>query len=966
MTGSINKVVVLKITPNNNEILDKFNKSFNQTFKVTQQIFNEVVCWGNDYVYTKESIVIDLNGNKNFIPKDLKAARKVLYDYTDKSVTYEQFEKMLKVMYLAFVNSSQSRSMVSSIIGEPNSDENITSVDDWKKIDTIVANWDDDTVDKNTIVYNIANTLKNIGFRNRTPYTIELSPGERYSVMANVHRMLTSWKACDEEKSKTYKEEEAEIEKAYSEIDVSIVEDIGGFFEYCTKNNIIKDFNPRVHAYLRDCLIPSLKENKTPTEHFYLHRGEKINYSLHDGFFNYLKDHPSLWNTEKPIILEKIHILEMIMSHNNHHPNAFYPFIEDDDTKRFQYIFGDNYTKYDFEKKGDALADTEVQVGTTNYNFANGCKISDIFINFSRSREDKETISFRIHTKDKYVFGKIKPNSYFNDLSVWSNNTYVKKEADKYVKTNRCTNLFQFSRKGKVVQALIKEPSIVKIHGYYAIRLNMTVITKNDNSLNKDLKWYLSTALPIANSKRSAIKDTPSNIIRFKNLNNRTFNFLGIDLGQRTPFSWAVGKSTITGPINKLEILKIGEYEVTNNNDYWNLLNDIHGFSKIIGITKSLYKGNDCNLNHDFIKQTIEHAINYLKEHNCGNSDKQQTLNRFFNDPDHFKTLKDQLAASNNDLAILKKNPNFIGTIIIKYLNLRFNELKNARKFHLRNNDISTKLNQEFKWLKIIEGMKRCCRSVSYLGTDNTRKPINLDSLNDYFKGCKDNLLKVIASNIVDIAMKNNCKIIVMESLNPNATRASLNKRNENFLQSLWSPARIQGAIENAANWHGIEIAEVSESQTSQVHFETQTYGYRKGTSLYYMQNGELKETHADMNAAKNIIYKFVTRHASTTQFSIEQINNLNQTNESDDESKNKRLRSLLTHHFGTISEAQEYFKKNFSGVEFVYLNNKKWISKEKKETIQDDIKVLVEAKEVKVDKDQMISYKQFSQTFAT
>ena len=934
MTSTINKVIVLKATPMNLEASTKFTKSFKETFKATQQLFNEVVCWGLDSVYTKDSIISDTEGNKTFIHKDLTAARKALYDATDKSVTYDQFSKMLKVMYLAIIKSKQARNVRNILV--PSDFDVTTQNEDFQYIDGLLNKWDNDVAfkDPNRIFIKIINTLKNIGFFDRSPFNLEIAPGEKYSVVGNVHRMLTSWVACDKTRNDSYKAEESEIEKAYAEIDSTNVNTIKNFFEYCTKNNIIKHFDPRVHAYLRDCVIPSLVSGKdTLVEHFFLDKdNNKIEFSLHDGFYSFLKENPSLWNTKEPIILAKIHILEMMMSHAAHHPNAFYPFMGENDLHRFQYLLGDNYTKYDFVVNGEPLEDTKVSVTkfkeVVEYEFVKGTKVNNIFLTYNRSKEDKEPISFRIHTKDKYHSGTFNPNSYFNDLSVWTTSD------------DKCINLFQFPRKGITMQALVKEPSIVFVDGQYAIRLNMTVVTKNDVDLVDNLKWYLSTALPATKSDRSAIKDTPKNIERLTKLKGSTFRFLGVDLGQRTPFSWAVGESTITGPVNALKILKTGEYEVTNNDAYWNFLNDMKGLGKIIGITKGMSKGKDSNFNHIFIQQTITNAKNFFKDNSIGNSDKQATYAKFVKDSDPYATLKSLLATSTNDLSILKKNPNFIGTIILKYLNLRFGQLKNDRKYHLRDKDISTKLNQEFKWLKIVDGMKRQLRSISYLGTDNTRTPINLDNLNDYFNGCKDNFLKVIASSIVSVAVENKCHMIVLEGLNPNATRSSLNKRNENFLHSLWSPARVQGAIENAANWYGIMIGEVSESQTSQVHFESGVYGHRDGTKLYYTENGKIKDTHADMNAAKNIIKKFVTRHASTTQVSLKNIS------EKDDEGK--RMKGFLTHQFGTIKNATEYFKKDFIDVDFVYFNAGKWITKAQKDAIQAEIKAIVSPKEPK------------------
>lgn len=934
MTQTANKVVVLKITPTTEATASKFDKSFNQTFKATQQLFNEIVCWGNDSVFTKDSIVKDTNGDVTFVANDLTAARKALYDFTDKSVTYEQFEKMLKVMYLALTNASQSRGMVAPIIGNSRSDD-VIIVADWGIIDALSAKWNNDSAKTSNIVGKIANSLKVMGFRNRSPYNIELSPGERYTVISNIHRMLTSWIKCDSIRTATFKEEEAEIEKAYSEIDSTYLSSVKGFLNVCTSKNIVKHFDPRVHAYLRDCIIPSLTAGKDVTEHFFIGKdNEKIAFSLHDDFIKHLKETPILWNGETPIILEKIHILEMLISHENHHPNAFYPFIGENDKHRFQYLFGDNYTNYDFDANGESLEDTKVSVTsfkeTITHEFTKGLKVSNLFLTYARSKEDKEVLSFRIHTKDKYDGGVFNPNTYFKDLSVWTTNN------------SKCINLFQFFRKGQTVRALIKEPSIVLIDGYYAVRLNMVVVTNNDAEINDTLKWFLSTALPATESGRSAMSDTPKNIERLDILKGKTFNFLGIDLGQRTPFSWAVGESTINGLVNDLKIIKTGEYEVTNNDAYWNLLNDMKSFSKIIGITKGLAKGNEGSFKSVFIQNLITNAKNYFKSNSVGNAAKQATYAKFINDTTHYNTLK-SLYATCGDLETLKKNPNFIGSIILKYITLRFGELKNARKFHLLENTVDTKLNQEFKWLKIVENMKRILRSISYLGADNNRTPIKLDELTDYFNGCKDNFLKVIASAIVDVAVDNKCQVIVMEALNKNATRSSLNKRNENFLHSLWSPARVQGAIENAANWYGIVVAEVSESQTSQVCFENKMYGYRDGTKLYYMENGEIKETHADMNAAKNIIFKCVTRHASTTQVSINSI--------TDKDDEGKRMKGFLTHKFGTIKAASEFFKKNFPDVDFVYLNDGKWISKDQKIALQDSIKALVEPKELKVAK---------------
>lgn len=923
---TINKVICLKVTPLSHESKEKLDKCYKKHFNVYSKLFNEIVCWGNDSVFSKDSVTKNTDGSFNFIPKDVSAQRKQIYELTDKSISYDKFSKLLNLMSVAFVDAKMARGLVSNIIGNAQSPD-VVEPTDWAVIDSLLQKFDRDVVKNTKIITKIGNTLKSIGFRNREPYTTDLSPGERYSVIGNIHRAYTSWVECDKERTETYKAEELEIEKSFSALDTSVTTSLRTVLTECLEKKYINHFDPRVHAYLRDCVIPALKDKKEITDHFYLAKNEKITFSLHQGFIDLIKNTPILWKDEKPVILETIHILEKMMTHEKHHPHAFYPFVNDTNINRAQYLLGDNYTQYDFEGIGADVPTVSVVIEKRNekttYEFIKGKKIDFLSLMFTRSKEDKEKISLNVHTKDKYHSGDFKPSVYFEDLSVWT------------INDTKCTYLFQFKRKGKFVQATVKEPSIIYENGEYFVRFNMEVIQPNDTKTIDDLSWYLSTALPVSANDRSAIKESPANTERLKNISNKTFRFLGVDLGQSTPYSWAVGESTITGPVNALNIIKTGEFDNGTNDEYFNFANDIKNISKLIGITKQLSKGVSIQKLDARIINTIKNAQIFLNQSsNTVQSDKKkEAIDKFVIVVDYLDTLKKSVIAHNNDLMSLKQDFSFIGNMVLRYAKRKFGEIKLKRKFHLRDNDVSSKIHQEFKWINIIDGMKRIIRTFSYMGTDNTRTPVTLDDLNDYQTGCKDNFLKHVASSIVDVAVENNCQIIVLEDLKNKG--ASLNKRNDNFLQSMWSPQRIKDAIENAANWYGIKVVEVSESQTSQVHYESGTFGHREGKSLYYTNDtGKIESVNADTNAAKNIIQKFVTRHGSSRQVAVKYL--------SENQDEGKRIKGFLTHKFGTVAKAVEFFKKKLPQADFVYLDGDTWLSMEQKNKKQEDIKNIV------------------------
>lgn len=978
MNHDINKVISLKMTADETTI-EQFNGVFQNVFDATRILFNEIICWGKDTVYTYD-------GEEKVV--DLIAKRKELYELTDKSISQENFDTLLFVLFNYFIAcGNNGRDLATSIFGTPRTKEVITDTDFYELKKSAKLLTDDkkrskelETLKKkiNQVYLKIGNTLTKIGFKNREPFINfitfdETYSDEKYSVIANVHRMLTGWIKCDKMAYKKYHEEKTKIAHAKNEFDDGQVKLIEDFVEFCLSpvdptnkhSCVIKSFDSRIHNHLKHCLIPALQSGmERPKKGFFRnYKEEKIPYSLHPSFYKYLQNNPDLWECKDPFILKSIFLLEMEMSNRKLKDHADYPFMGESSVNRVHYNLGKNYIKYQFSPTGSKVNDKNLEQKQKNdvkkYHFINGIKVDDLTISFrlkiknsnyneETDDEDKkdvvsESYDMGIFIKDKYFDGTYNPNPYFKDLVVWTSNN-----------ENDCTNLFQFTRRGQTVQALVKEPDIIFNGEYFEIRVSMTVVIDEESDICKNISSYHMTAIPFSRTGRQRCSESDKNKDRFKEIDNCEFNAIAFDLGQRTPYSYAVGKGTVGNPISKFKVIGTGEYEMSDNemkDIYFNLLNDLKSACKLIGVTKSwktkLEKAEDFEKKlHPFIIQTIGRAQDFFRNtqhHKNFSARKRNAFEKITNQ--NIEEIINDLyrIVKNTDLINLKSEYRWIGQYVTRYVHLAFKKVKVMRQFHLSTKKVEMKHDYEFTWLKCIEQLKRVLRSSFYIGTDPDDRPeINLKSLVDYANGVKDNFLKVIASSMVSEALRHNCAVIVIEDLENK--RSKMNKRNENFMQSLWSVKRIKTAIENAASWHGIAVAPVSEVCTSQFDFSTGRFGYRnlKDNRLYFKDSkGQLKSVHADINAAQNILSNFFTRHASIRQIGL--------TKKYDNEEGGKRIKGFLTFHHGSVKKGLEAIKEevnNLEDVKYAYFHGKKWISDIEKKAMVEEIKNIVKEKE--------------------
>lgn len=906
------RVVPMKLK----EVEGDFSASFNRVSEATKAMFNEIVCWGNDEVY------------RNGVAVNVGNERAKLYGLTNKGMTFEQFESALRFLYNITVNAGKGRDVASVLMGVPREQ---VLVSDWNKV---VEASKDQKVKKNTpaysgLAYEVCNSLVAIGFRNRFPYTSSLSAGERYAVVGNIHRMLTSWKECEKLTVEQYAKEKDAIAEEVRKIDDDKRTLMMEFMDFCVSNDIVKHFDERIRKYMKDCLIPCLSGGVPVKEHFFLQKDgkseKKIQFSLDDKFCEYLKEHPSLWSGNDPFILSHLYVLEMYVTHMGHLPHANYPFFSgnSDEDRRIGYLLGDNYERFSMEYSGKDLDDVELandkKEDKQTFSCGKEIGLSRVYIETHGSR-------FQVCLKDSYHDGSVNPGEYFRNIRMWKN-----AEKTPY------HILLSFQRHGKSFFAVVKEPSIVKRGQEYHVRMNMNIILEQDEKTS-NASWVLRSAYPSAQTSRQKIAE--KNPQRLALATGTTVTAMGVDLGKRAPFAYAVGQFTVSPDIDEMGKVKIvgkGLLEQSPSKAYDEMLFDLVGASKFIGANKGMAKEGALEVEMSWktanlfsrMRQLLPGMVGQVKGKKLG------VLMSFMskNDDEIMGETKRLILEYGMDLESVKKDFRWYGMAVSYYLDRRFNAIREDRQFC---NDPSIKFDNEFRWIECIERMKRYKRAVSYLGMKITEDSprIVLKDLVSYHKGCKDNYLKQISSAIVQTAVENGCKVIVLEDLeNENAV---LNSRNQNFLFSLWSPKRIKGAIENAAQWHGIECVYVSPGGTSQVAYETGLFGYRDRDSFYsYDLSGNLVKVNSDENAAANILVMAASRHTQIRQVNIQNVKS---------GTAGLRIKGMLTKEFGNVDNAV----RSLSAIkdedsDYVYRHGNKWISASERNAIREEIKQKVE-----------------------
>jgi hypothetical protein len=906
-----------------------FHSEFLQSFNVFRDLFNEIVHWGNNTILVKDGL-----NNKEI---DCQKERRRLYEkHTDRSISFDNFELCLQFLYDNLLSEKGGRAVVAPIFGTVRNINKIDPIIDFSVFSQL--NGLDKPEKKqlrNKLFKSVSATLKKIGFLDRFPFQNDVVSAVRYSIISNIN--YKSWQNRDTNTKTSYEKEEQEIIEHYNEIDDSYVGELKNFFDYCLSENIIHHFDNRARSYMKDCLLPSLKkgEKECPKGFRLNGKGNKCRYSLDEKFYNYLQKNPILWEGEEIIAEKYWFILELIMIHKKHLPRARFPLVKEKDIHRFKFDLGNNYTDYELISKGGTGLEDVSKIIPVNQSW-----VETTFTGGVETRQP--TIKIGKNVFDIYISkrqGKsTHPNPYFKKFKFWHK---CKKNEKGKLEHDKSINLICFERKsGNEFYALVREPSLIFKNDNFFIRLNFTILDRNVEVHDySDLAELMNSSLPSCKEKQK-YTESAKNIVILEKFSGKSFNMMGVDLGMAAPFAYSVANVKINGSKdtlkkNSVRFLDWGTYESQENEDYRNLLSDQVSFGRVVAISKSFSLHNEDGL--DFSEDTgiqllIENAKKYFTKHDVLTSKDKKCL--FSKNPS--KILKDFIKYHKNNLEIVKKSKGSLIKVLFRYLDLCFNNIKDQRKRSFEIQGYKTIDGSEYTWLRCIERMKRCCRSMSYLGLSNDRKVIETSSLNDYYNNCKDNFLKTICSSIAEKANENNCVIVFVERLEG---QSSYQTKKENFLSALWSPAKIKKQLKNALSWYNIELVDVNENCTSQRECDSKKFGYRNGRTLYWEEDGEIYEIDADINAAKNILVNGATRHYDLYQINVSNFG------------RNKigvRMGGALTVRFGTIENAQVFFeekKKTLDKSEksdYFYLHSDKWISQKERSELENEIKTYV------------------------
>jgi len=995
---------------------DQFNKSYG----VFLPICNEFISWGQD--------TVDMRQGPKIIEKDLKSERQEIYKkYTDGSITEDQFDLLLSNLFTIMMSDSDWRKFGTLIFGGSKKTDKLKSMSVLSKdYSQTIKNWasskqlkelediksEEELEDikseeepekikeqaeidlkksqdkmrkkkEERLAFCILNTLKEIGFFNRFPFNTKqkesesgyLSADDTYIVLGNIARIMDGWAKCDKRARENYYQEETEIERAVSGLDEKDRTVLSGFFDFCRLEQddgtvVLRHFDGRVRSHLINNVIPTFRSGtKEITKYFFIDRkNRKRKYSLHHSFYDYLWDHPKLWekgDIEKCLVAKNLWILELIMLHANHRPSACFPFSSEEDKHRFQYYCGDNFAKYKFEADGedieDAIAIDYKGKKAPVFSFINGKKCDRLYIKIGEER-------FPVCIKKQYysnggekTYG---PNSYFKNLSVWSGSA------------KKTSYWFEFEKRGQRFKAIVKEPSIVFTNGEFCVRINQTINVDIKDKIDQEAFVYGISAHPARQNERKGLSESAKNQERLELCRGSIQRVLGIDLGVIRPYAYACVEWKV-GEDPKFSIVAEGmcekSPETSSLNEYLEFNRDIRVIRSIIGITRSIANKEEDEEEDEIEldkfqseaicrvqKRLAKESESYAKSSDKNLQIKKKIWSEFakMNIEEVIDSIRKVIKECDNDLKKVKCHANWVGTMMLKYLSLRFGEIKNRRKLYFNgSSDFVGKIDDEFLWIRGVVDLKSVRKSISFLGCAEEEKPeLLFGEMEKYIRGCKDNLLKQIAASIVRKALELKCNIIILERLDGHSLDLKKAKK-ENDLLAMWSPKKISDSIKNAAAWHGLMVGSVSESCTSKVHFETEAFGYRAGRTFYYEDDdGEIQSVDADINAAKNIAHRFVFRHSDLKQICIidlmkkklkkEKKSKEDDKVKKDEESEkvvafiNKSRDGFLTKHFGSLDAANKFFTENFdTKVNYVYLHKGKWISDKKLKEIEERIK---------------------------
>lgn len=302
------------------------------------------------------------------------------------------------------------------------------------------------------------------------------------------------------------------------------------------------------------------------------------------------------------------------------------------------------------------------------------------------------------------------------------------------------------------------------------------------------------------------------------------------------------------------------------------------------------------------IKSMIDIArnhVNYLEDIKASGDGKEVNIGfmkmnceNFIKNNTDFSGVEDYMSWIENNLYGVdkkdwkKKTSNWVVPFLIKEAKKKVSKFRSEYHNYEDKYQYSTQTNHvcrlQIEKIKALKSLISMLNSFSTLGlTDDERNEYGKGNRPcgeywDYINGLRNYLSKGIASIIVNNALRNNVNIIFIEDLDMKAS--SFDSREENQLKSLWSASQIMDYLNKFAAKHSIVVQKVNPFMTSQYSCETGEMGLRGSgsdkASFRYEIDGEIEEMNSDINAARNIAVRGITRHSNMPQFKAKIVSN--------------------------------------------------------------------------------------------
>ena len=650
---------------------------------------------------------------------------------------------------------------------------------------------------------------------------LNTNPTYKWAVVGEVHAKLSSYETQIESTKQEYDELQSKLNtcesKLFGKYSDSIKNDFKAFISDCETHN--HRINYKFTSFLRN-----QGGNYTRTYgHWINHKDEKRRYFIKQEILDSLSKYKSIIEGDNSLLLstqsdDMDTYTDLVFRFKNKKEVPTYTAISKDTCKL---LLGNNYIPFKVIQVGDQLIWT---------------------IKSPQGKSDTNDGKFQFITNHKRV-GRGK-HFQLENLKI---TPFLKKESE-----NPDGNYgIEWSTNGKQhFTGKLKEPNIILRKNGMFVQLPITI--EKDEKLERicgKIRTSLNRAYPVqsSNKKQKSIKYENKELdIALKEL-GRPLNVMGIDLGLR---GIATSNISFDGYVKSAPQTTYIKGDIAERISMANLVKSINKLKEVINLTSEFYK--------------LENASELYNE--C-DADERLYL-------DDLSIMK-KSGIKLNELKHHKNN----WTVSHKYGEIKkeFTRLKVNR---LTTYDF---LNLPF-WANTLKQFINLSKSYLWVGMESPKKKgnaiQNAFATSDFFRtyqelynNIKEDYAKKVANYIVTSAVKNNIDIITVEELSSNLGHKDYKTKQENEMFLMWNCGRIKFHIENMAGDYGIVVTEVNEFETSQVHYETNNYGYRDEDNneiLWYENSkGIMESTHADKNAASNIANRFLSQHTNVFSYPI-------------------------------------------------------------------------------------------------